>query len=51
MYIQDSLFIKGGIQDSNLNARKMAGIQDSNLVFKGPMYGNHGPGGGSNFCQ
>ena len=34
--IQDSLFIKGGIQDSNLNPRKMAGIQDSNLVFKGP---------------
>ncbi len=34
--IQDSLFIKGGIQDSNLNPRKMVGIQDSNLVFKGP---------------
>ncbi len=27
---------EGGIQDSNLNPRKMAGIQDSNLVFKGP---------------
>ena len=36
--IQDSLFIKGGIQDSNLNPRKMTGIQDSNLVFKGPTY-------------
>ncbi len=35
--IQDSLFIKGEIQDSNLNPRKMAGIQDSNLVFKGPI--------------
>ncbi len=34
--IQDSLFIKGEIQDSNLNLRKMAGIQHSNLVFKGP---------------
>ncbi len=35
--IQDSLFIKSGIQDSNLNPRKMAGIQDSDLVFKGPI--------------
>ena len=34
--IQDSLFVKGGIQDSNLNPRKMAEIKDSNLVFKGP---------------
>ncbi len=30
---------EGGIQDSNLNPRKMAGIQDSNLVFKGPSQG------------
>ncbi len=37
MGIQDSFFIKGGIQDSSLNPRKMAGIQDSNLVFKGPI--------------
>ena len=35
--IPDSLFIKGGIQDSNLNLRKIAGIQDSKLVFKGPV--------------
>ena len=28
---------EGGIRDSNLNPRKMAGIQDSNLVFKGPI--------------
>ncbi len=28
---------EGGIQDSNLKPRKMAGIQDSNLVFKGPI--------------
>ncbi len=39
MGIQDSLYIKDEIQDSNLNPRKMAGIQDSNLVFKDPMYG------------
>ena len=38
--IQDSIFIKGGIQDSNLNLRKMAGIQDSNLVFMGPNLGS-----------
>ena len=31
-----TIFFEGGIQDSNLNPRKMAGIQDSNLVFKGP---------------
>ncbi len=41
--IQDSLFFfEGGIQDSNLNPRKMAGIQDSNLVFKGPSMGAGG---------
>ena len=28
-----------GIQNSNLNPRKMVGIQDSNLVFKGPNKG------------
>ncbi len=33
---------EGGIQDSNLKPRKMAGIQDSNLVFKGPT--NNRPG-------
>ncbi len=32
---------EGGIQDSNLNPRKMAGIQDSNLVFKGPRSSCH----------
>ncbi len=36
-----SIFIKGGIQDSNLNPRKMPRIQDSNLVFKGPKVVMH----------
>ncbi len=35
----DSEFTFYGIQDSNLNPRKMARIQDSSLVFKGPI--NH----------
>ncbi len=35
--IQDSNFKQDWIQDSNLNPRKMPEIQDSDLVFKGPI--------------
>ncbi len=39
MFIFRILYIfDGGIHVSNLNPRKMAGIQDSNLVFKGPIH-------------
>ena len=34
---QIHFIFEGGIQDSNLNPRRMAGIQDSDLVFKGPL--------------